>query len=358
MPGSQKEDAEIRLPSTDNITIPSSRPFNLASRELYSGLRAFNRKWRQRKALFFRYHSRQPWAPGLILTPEVRAAYEPQLPIADFLSDLACLAKQLLPHPCWLPRLLRRTMTPAAGQSVLEYASLPDLWSALPPHLAGRVTFTPERLMATLCALADLPRYGTAAGRYPAQLDRIRQFAASRRHAPVRLLDLGCGVGHGTCEMAAALADMATPVTAIGLTREPLEAWMATQRQLPHDRRPRRRYPETEHDLPIAFIAAELPLVPLRQTFDLVTVNGLGGGPAFDNHTLIRNLLIEIRRCTAPGSALTFADTFHEGCRKQHSVIRAEADRLGWTTESIGGFIWCTRTNNKPARHISLPPPE
>jgi ubiquinone/menaquinone biosynthesis C-methylase UbiE len=280
----------------------------------------------------FRRHAPPPWwAPGLILCPEIRAHYEAYLPVTEFLADLCRLGELVLPHPAWVPGLLRRGRTCVLPRPGLP-GSLPDLWATLPETLAGRVSFAPEDLAALFCALADPPRFGTDAERYPAQQLRLREFLSQSHGERLALLDLACGVGLGTYEAAALAAQCgvhAAPV--LGVTREPLEAWMASRRQLPHDpARERRLRQVADSAPPVAFLAADARYLPIRGHFHLVLCNGLVGGDALRRWEDVDALLAACERVLAPAGSVLLANRFHAGRRPAVEACAERARTRGW----------------------------
>lgn len=300
-------------------------------------LAKYNARWGQRETLFRRHTAPPAWAADVPVTPAQRARSEGWLPISEWLRDLRRLARWQLPSPAWLPAPLRELPEPDMhAPAGTPYLSLLDLWNDLPPALAGRTTFAAAELLPLLCALADPPRFGTDFGRYPEQLAQLRAWTPPR-HAgprPCRLLDLGCGTGQGTLEAANTIAAAThQPVTALGLTREPLEAWMATTRRIPHDPERERRlqdfqlHPQTT----VSFIAGDAcrPPLPLA-AFDIILANGLVGGPFLHAPADTFAFLHELQRVLAPGGTVFCANHFHDGRASCLDTFTAAARHAGW----------------------------
>lgn len=314
------------MPSTSETKSALSSPFCFPP-GFSERLAEVNGRWRQRLARAWDFGA--AWAPGQTPTAAIRLAYEQAFPIATVLDDLRSLALLVLPDASWLPRQLR----PSAGCACLPpFASWPDFLQELPESLQGWPPLTPEKLTAFLCCLADPPRFGTAAGRYPGQLEQLKIWIASQ---PVptawRLLDIGCGTGQGTCELVQALEGcQPAPVEALGLTLEPLEAWMATARRLPHDPSRERQWIHLDTRAHPQFVAGNaLEAWPERQA-DLIFANGLVGGDFLQGKPACRHFLENLRHHLAPGGRAFLANTFHDGYRRHVELFATEAKAQNW----------------------------
>lgn len=322
---------------------------------LVARLAACNARWERRAAAFRRTTPPPWWAPGLILDAAVRDAYERQLPVRTFLDDLHDLAALLLPDPAWIPAVLHAVggCGCGGGTTTITPPSLPDLWQELPEPLAGRVVFRADELLPLLCALADPPRFGTDFGRYPEQLATVvTANAALPDRDPLRLLDLGCGTGQGTWELAAALvgARPGPPVVALGITREPLEAWMATTRRLPHDPTRERRYRQFAPPVEarVAFAAGDALAPPCRGSFDVVVANGLVGGRFLRTPQALARFFRGLRTLVAPGGVASFANRFHAGERPGVAAAMAAAAAAGWRVEGTPSLWHATAATGTP----------
>lgn len=293
-------------------------------------LARFNVKWEQRMRTFRRRVPPPWWGPGLRIDPELRRMYELYLPVAEFLHDLAAPARQRLPHAAWIPRPLQPDAArpgrfePLRGRSP---QSLPDLWQTLPSVLAGRVSFGDDELLPLLCALAAPRRFGTGPGRYPVQLNWLRrQVAGERPGTSVRFLDLGCGNGEGTREIAALLAAAGCPsVHGVGVTREPLEAWVAAQQCDAAE-------PATgsETAIRLHFIAANLLRLPLRQRFPIVVCNGVVGGDFLQEPEDAAALVEICDRVLEQNGSVFLANRFHAGTQARLQRLQTRARNAGW----------------------------
>ena len=269
-------------------------------------LERHNLSWGRRLSLWRDYVQAPWWGPGLIVSPELRGTYEKWLPLEEYLASLSNVARAFLPDAAWLPFPLRRHC----------HSSLPDFWADLPPGLAGRVLIGEDELLPLLCALASPPSFGTAEGRYPHQLHQLRELA----WPGCRILDVGCGIGLNTLEIASGLKELGPVVT--GITSEWLEVWMASTRNIPHHAGRRVRFPDAEAD----FLYGDAE--HFSQTADIIVANGLLGGPFLCAMPQFRNFL---DCCKASGAKLLFAaNHFHQGRRAAVAVFIEMAKARGW----------------------------
>ncbi|MBT3377713.1 MAG: class I SAM-dependent methyltransferase [Lentisphaerae bacterium] len=308
-------------------------------------LQRFNQRWTRRLTIFRRHAGVPLWAAGVVVDARLRQSHERYLPVGEFCDGLYTVAQYALPHVTWVPGVLcGPRQRPLRGPRNRRPLSLPDLWAALPVSFAGRLTFRPDEVVPLLCALADPPRHGTRAGRYPVQLAGVREWLGSRRPGPVRALDIGCGVGHGTLELANALdAAEAGMVACVGVTAEPLEVWMATHRRLPHD-------PAREDELAalpvgksVLFLAGTGMNVPCRGGFQLVVCNGLVGGDFLSTAEDFRALLRELDRLLAEGGLVSLANRFHEGAQQRVRSFAGAAVQAGWCVRGDEQLLWLSR---------------
>ncbi|MGI6354610.1 MAG: class I SAM-dependent methyltransferase [Lentisphaerae bacterium] len=308
--------------------------FPQPSDDTLARLAVHNRRWGARMAIWRRYASPPWWGRGLVISPLLRASYEAYLPAALFYADLRCLGNYFLPAPSWFPALFcvsHYHTTSSVGLSAP--ASLPDFWAGLPSVFSGRVTFAANELLALYCALADLPCFGTDSSRYPAQLSRLadcfRQWPLGAQ--PLRLLDIGCGVGLNTLEIAAlGVERLGSDLSILGVTSEPLEVWMAERRRLPHDPVRELRLRQYPADLPVRFRAERFQDLSGEEAFDLIVCNGLAGGRFLCERQDIALFLENCRRCLRPGGTIFLANHFHDGCRPACQRLLAEAAQRGF----------------------------
>lgn len=270
-----------------------------------------NSVWEERVNNWRHYAAPPWWARDLIITPELRASYEMWLPVREFLHSLKSIGRAWLPHEECLPPPFRHNI----------YLSLPDLWAALPPSLEGKLCFSPQELLSFFCALADPPRFGTICGRYNDELAIIKSLARPN----MRVLDVACGVGLNTLEMAAALAG-----ETIGLTSEWLEVWMASHRRLPHDPLRERDMQSFPRDLNVRFQQGRAEHFAFEEPFNLIVCNGLVGGRFFHDDTQYAAFLDSCRSALAPGGSILLANHFHDGSKPDVERFMRYASQAGF----------------------------
>ena len=262
------------------------------------------------------------WGRGSVVSPDMRGFYEKFLPFNEFKHSLVTIGEQILESPDWVPNILRSN----------DILSLPDFWAMLPDAFAGRVTFAEDELFPLFCAIADPSRFGTSDNRYPAQLQQIGDFVKrTGQGRAVRILDLGCGVGLGTYELAQIAA--AVGGSAVGVTSEHLEVWMASHRRLPHDaarERLFRRYPE---DLSVTFSYGFAESYRDGSQYDVIVCNGLAGGRFLNAAPQLTAFLQTCDTLLAPHGRMFAANRFHEGERPGVERLRAIARQSGWSVE-------------------------
>jgi SAM-dependent methyltransferase len=204
----------------------------------------------------------------------------------------------------------------------------------LPDGLAGKLCLTADELLSLFCALADPPRYGTNARRYPDQLAELDElFRLWPTHRPLRILDIGCGVGLNTLEIAThanALAPQA-PLAVTGISTERLEVWMANTRQLPHDPQREKTLRNTPHDLPVAFAYGRAEDFSLPGSVDIAICNGLAGGRFLHQRAQITAFLDRCAKALTHNGRLFLANRFHDGHRDQLDDLAAIAKIQGWS---------------------------
>lgn len=335
------EPEQLIFPSLPSGGMPRMRSCAAAVR----ALRRFNRRWELRLEVFRRYAFTPLWAEGVVIDAPVRQAHERYLSVDLFCDELYTVAQYVLPAVSWVPGVLcgprRRQVRGPRNSTPL---SLPDLWAKMPYACAGRLTFRLEEVFPLLCALADPARHGTRAGRYPDQLAGVHGWLASRQLRPVHALDIGCGVGHGTFELAGALNESRCAGGAcVGVTAEPLEVWMATHRQLPHDPRRMAELRTLALTAEAAFVTGTATNVPCDGPFDVIVCNGLVGGDFLGSDKSFRGVLSEFRRLLAAGGRVSLANRFHEGARGKLQRFAELARGDGWRVEGEPRLLWLSR---------------
>jgi hypothetical protein len=137
------------------------------------------------------------------------------------------------------------------------------------------------------------------------------------------------------------------PCVGVGVTREPLEAWMAAERRLPHLSEHERRYRELP-ECRVVFLAAEARRPPLNARFDVILCNGLVGGPALSEAEDVVQLLGRMDCLLAPGGGCTWANRFHGGHRPKVRRALDLARERGWAVQGSEELALLRRVSSTP----------
>jgi len=293
---------------------------------------SFHAGWRTLSQSFRIYAITSPQplpATGLLITPEIRHQSELYLPIKQIrqlFNRLYCQCLNYYPP----------TFTNSPFHNALSWAdcfgSLPAWLQISPdPALLLKRLLEDEHLLVRFIFYSFLPaRFnGAGFGRYPAQLDWLRQHLSGKSHTGLlRILDAACGSGEGTWELAELLADIGwkpEQVQIEGWTLEPLEVWAAEQQSLPHDPERGKSYQQRVQPLlkqgwgnRVSFKAVDLlGEVTSSKAFDLILCNGLLGGPIINQQAELRQVAALLVGLLAPGGVFMIANRFHEGWKRR-----------------------------------------
>lgn len=287
-------------------------------------------KWR-RWLLYAEAGSTSSWP-----SPELRMRLEGYLPWDDFVHSLGGLGRAFLPGPEWLPAVLAQDQPHLQRRSCGGVAGLPGFWRLLPDSLSRKVCFAADELAALFCQLADPLRNGTAGGRYPQQQQRWLEILHGRPAVdrPPVLLDLGCGVGLGTCALLQLLrGQRGEAAEADGVSAERLEVWMASSERLPHAPGREREYAELAGPRRPRYYhgSAETCLMPRR--YDDIFCNGLIGGAWLRHRDQYRAVLRQFERYLQAGGTVFLANRFHAGCRRDVEAFMQMAAGHGWEVQ-------------------------
>lgn len=270
-------------------------------------------------------HGGVAWTPGVIAHRQLRGWIDTFIPWEQVRVRLCALGRAFLPDDDWIPRML----SPGMLDSIV------DFWAQL-PAFAGRLEFREDELPALYCAMASPPQYGTSDGRYSGQLRQLQELP----RPPRSLLDLGCGVGLGTLEIASALHIGEV----LGVTVEPLEAWMAQHRILPHDP-PLEKHFRRFGSHGARFVSGDVLDFHPGRKYGLVVCNGLAGGRFMHCADALVRLVDKWSECAADDGVVAVANAFHSGRRRSVEALMDIAAGRGWRIDGDwNGFIARRRT--------------
>lgn len=257
-----------------------------------------------------------PWEFGGLVTPEIRGIYECFIPIDFLLKRFRKLAQLTFKESTNMPLLLNPSAT-TRGFSCPD--SFPDFLNTLPEYIQPCFPLTAEKFILLMFHFADPWHYGTTSKRYPKQLQIFRQILAHfDKSASLQILDVGCGTGQGTYEIAQVVGDTMHHAELTGMTLEPLEVLMAQCRYTPH--RPA-VFPICDlNHATCAFQIGNIMANPqFDRQYDFIFCNGLFGGPAMSTFDAM-NLTLEILLNTLKiNGYLLMANHFHQGYLNQIS---------------------------------------
>jgi SAM-dependent methyltransferase len=296
-------------------------------------------------------------APGLIVTPEIRAQCECYLPIAD----IAAVFNRLYSAALTYQPILSSTPFHNSMSWADSFAALPEQFqaSANPGRLLESL-LDDDRLLTRFLFASLLPnRFYGGIGRYPGQRHYIREWLSTMKTRVVHCLDAACGTGEDTYGLALLLSQEGFSPEQIcieGWTLEPLEVWAATYRRFPHDRKRELLFQDTTRQLfepgcqrNIHFRCVDLTNIHFKpekttKCFDLIICNGLLGGPIINCTEQLAQTIGNMANLLSPGGILLAADNFHGGWKQKcpQNNLRALFEQSGLDSfvagEGIGGL--------------------
>ncbi len=282
----------------------------------------------ERFRIYAAFYPHGLWAPGLVITPEMRNLTETYLPIAEIrraFSRLFSIALRFEPLPG--ASLVHR----AAGwldimHGIQELAGSPNPSSLLMRLLAD------EELRRVFLFANFMPScYGGRFCRYPGQKAFLRGWLEKYRRRfedGLRCLDAACGSGEGTYELALLLYECGfrpDSVEVDGVTLEPFELFAAAHCYFPHDRVRGVAYRKHVNRLfeegvaeRIGFTLANLadPDFTRGRGYDVILCNGLLGGPFIHDWQELRATVQRLAGRLRTGGLLMAANRFHGGWKR------------------------------------------
>lgn len=268
------------------------------------------------------------WAPGLVSSPEMGRVTDLYLPMAEITRAfnrffaLAFRIQQVLPaHPLH-----------ASANWLDCQALLGPGFSHANPGALLRSLAADEAFRRRFIFAAFLPgRHGGGFNRYPEQAAFIRAWLRKNRPRPgntVRCLDVACGTGEGTFDLALLLGEEGVAPACMevhGSTLETVELFAAAHAYFPHDVGRQEAY--RQHIRPL-FATGAAGRLCFRQEdlgrgesgavggYDLILCNGLLGGPALHEKEKTARVVRILTGRLRPAGILLAADRFHDGWKK------------------------------------------
>lgn len=298
------------------------------------------------------------WAPGLVITHEIRALSDLLLPMEDLKKVFGCFfAKALL-------------FSPFPGASPIDNAvSWPDALQKLQPAQGANPALMLQFLLKNeteRCRFLFqnfLPdHYGGNFNRYPEQLvflSRWLRESTGLSSEPLQCLDAACSSGEGTYDLVKLLLGLGLSPGSFrvrGTTLEPLELFAAAHCFFPHNAK--RQAAVRHHVQPLldegispclTFCLEDLTLAPAAvEEFHIILCNGVLGGPFLHDHNELERVVASLARRLKTGGVLVAADRFHDGWKKKVPVrVLAEMmTRNGMVVREAGDGLAAIKTGS------------
>ena len=266
------------------------------------------------------------WAPGLVLTGEMRGLTEALFPLSRVRADF----EHLLGKGCRFEPLF-------SGSYLYSSASWPDLLQRFRPQLScadpaallRELAADGDKRMRFLFALLLPHHFGGTFDRYPGQSLWLEAWLGAnvrRLGGRIRALDSACGSGEGSYGLAELIGRSGFGEKGClvhGSTLEPIELFAAAHAYFPHDPDREREYRERVAPLlakgsavEIGFYLDEVGTASGGERYHLVLCNGLLGGPLMHEPGELARSIGALASRLLPGGVLLAADRFHAGWRQ------------------------------------------
>jgi chemotaxis methyl-accepting protein methylase len=296
------------------------------------------------------------WGQGLIVTPEIRSQTEIYLPVSEIQSAFRYLLCRSIRYEPFLPAFM-----------LFSTCSWPDALGRFcrPPSSSNPAEFI--RLLARdedsrrvfLASTLVPSRYGGEFGRYPLQMNFLKEWLCNRRRqgfAGVEILDAACGSGEQSYEVAEQLLDIgwdSEHCTVVGETVEPLELAAAAHGWFPHDRARETAFRRRVEGIltrgggsMLSFVSRDLrSRAESGKQYDVVICNGLIGGPLLNDTAMVLEVIRRLAERVGKGGLFLAADRFHAGWRKSVPIgsIRAAVEAAGFAIVDGGEGVAAVR---------------
>ena len=273
------------------------------------------------------------WAPGLLLTGEMRGLTEALFPI----SRVRTVFEHLLERGCrFAPLFSGSYLNSSASWLDLLNRFRPQLRQADPAAILRELAGDPVKRMRFLFALLLPHHFGGTFDRYPGQSQWLEVWLRDnfvRLGGKIRALDSACGSGEGTyglTELMGAAGFRDKECVVHGSTLEPIELFAAAHAYFPHDPDRARDYRARVAPLlagtdavAMEFYLSDVGSAAGGNQYHLVLCNGLLGGPLMHEPEQLARAIGALAARLLPGGVLLAADKFHAGWR-----LRVPAEQL------------------------------
>jgi chemotaxis methyl-accepting protein methylase len=268
------------------------------------------------------------WAPGLVITAEMRGITEQYLPMAEIRSAFRRFFSLALRYP--LPDENNPLQTASNWLDLLQRLRL-SKEAVNPAALLGKL-LVDESFRIRFLFSALLPKHhGGIFYRYPDQIRYLERWICRRKDSlsqEAAILDAACGTGEGTYDVAGLLLKCGIPSRAQrvhGFSLEPLEVFAAAHGLFPHDPEREKHFRNatallfTAHATSvILFFQDNIMRHPAQgeKPYDIILCNGLLGGPFLHGPDMLENAIAALMKRLKTGGILLAADRFHGGWKK------------------------------------------
>jgi chemotaxis methyl-accepting protein methylase len=274
------------------------------------------------------------WAPGLVISNEMRGITEQYLPMAEIRAAFRRFFSLALHYP--LPDESNPVQAASSWLDLLQRLHLAKE-SVNPAALLGKLTIDEDFRICFLFTALLPAHHGGSFLRYPDQIDFLNSWISSRSSflsGGIRCLDAACGTGEGTYDVADLLLRCGIPsrVQQIhGCSLEPLEVFAAAHGSFPHDPERQLRFRTRIEPLFNAHATDRMLFfrdtvmrqpTPEENPYDIILCNGLLGGPFLHELEMLEKAIHALVKRLKTGGILLTADRFHGGWRKENPPAR------------------------------------
>lgn len=274
------------------------------------------------------------WAPGLVITNEMRGSTEQYLPMAEIRSAFRHFFSAALRYP--LPVESNPFQTATNWFDLLERLRLSQE-SVNPAILLKKLVADESERIRFLFTTLLPHHHGGCFHRYPEQLLYLEDWLRRRKNLlseEVRVLDAACGTGEGTYDLAMLLLKCGIPPRLQqihGSSLEPLEVFTAAHGSFPHNPERQKRFRtfveplfSTHSTSNMLFFQDNIMREPApdEKAYDIILCNGLLGGPFLHDPEMIENSVSVLAKRLKAGGIILAADRFHGGWKKENPPAR------------------------------------